>query len=140
LGIDTGTFGSEPWLVTLGAHVTVTGGVNFVTHDGAVWVFREAEPDIDRFGRIVVGDNVFIGLKATILPGVTIGDDSVIAAGAVVVRDVPSGSIVGGVPARVLTTVEAYRARHADDFVFVRSLPPEEKRARVLAHLDSQRD
>lgn len=51
---------------------------------------------------IVVGRNVWIGAGATVLQGVTIGDDSVVAAGAVVAHDVPPSTIVGGVPARVI--------------------------------------
>lgn len=49
---------------------------------------------------VVVGRDVWIGANAVVLPGVTIGDDSVVAAGAVVTKDVPAGVIVGGVPAR----------------------------------------
>jgi len=51
---------------------------------------------------IVIGNNVWIGAAATILPGVTIGDNAVIAAGAVVSRDVPASTVAAGVPARVL--------------------------------------
>ena len=51
---------------------------------------------------IVLGRNVWIGSNATILQGVTIGDNSVVAAGAVVTKDVPADTIVGGVPARVI--------------------------------------
>ena len=51
---------------------------------------------------IVIGRNVWIGAGATVLQGVTVGDDSVIAAGAVVAHDVPPSTLVGGVPARVI--------------------------------------
>lgn len=51
---------------------------------------------------IIIGNNVWIGSNATILPGVTIGDNSVIAAGAVVTKAVPSDVIVGGVPAKII--------------------------------------
>ena len=50
---------------------------------------------------VVIGDNVWIGANVTILPGVTIGDYVVVAAGAVVTKDVPSGVLVAGVPAIV---------------------------------------
>lgn len=55
---------------------------------------------------ITVGDGVWIGANATILPGVTIGNGAVIAAGAVVVSDVPANQIVGGVPAKMIKTLE----------------------------------
>jgi Acetyltransferase (isoleucine patch superfamily) len=97
-----GTFGSEPYLVRIGNHVTVSGDVRFVTHDGGVWVFREAEPDIDVFGPIVIGDNVFIGYGAIILPNVKVGNNVVIGARSVVTKDIPNDSVVAGVPARFL--------------------------------------
>lgn len=54
---------------------------------------------------IKIGKNVWIGSNSTILPGVTIGDNSVIAAGAVVTKDVPANTIVGGVPARFIKSI-----------------------------------
>lgn len=51
---------------------------------------------------IVIGNNVWIGMRAVILKGVTIGDGSIVAAGAVVTKDVPAKTLVGGVPAKVI--------------------------------------
>lgn len=56
---------------------------------------------------ITIGCNVWIGRGAAVLAGVTIGDDAVIAANAVVTRDVPAGAVVGGVPARPLRRLQA---------------------------------
>ncbi|MCQ4636508.1 sugar O-acetyltransferase [Anaerovorax odorimutans] len=55
---------------------------------------------------IVIGKNVWIGANATVVPGVTIGDNAVVAAGAVVTKDVPENTIAGGVPAKVLRSIE----------------------------------
>lgn len=55
---------------------------------------------------IRIGCNVWIGANATILPGVTIGDHSVIAAGAVVTKDVPANTVVAGVPAKIIKTID----------------------------------
>ena len=55
---------------------------------------------------IHIGNKVWIGSHATILPGVTIGENAVIAAGAVVTKDVPANAIVGGVPAKIIKTIE----------------------------------
>lgn len=66
------------------------------------------EPEQRRYTHgapIVVGRGVWIGSNATILAGVTIGDYAVVAAGAVVTRDVPERTIVGGVPARPIKTI-----------------------------------
>lgn len=103
-------FGSEPYLIELGDHVTVSSRVSFITHDGATWVFRDrAEYNgLQRFGRILVGNNCFIGERAIILPGVSIGDGCVVGAGAVVTRSVPDGSVVAGVPARFVCSYDEY--------------------------------
>lgn len=55
---------------------------------------------------IRVGKNVWIGAHATILQGVTIGDNAVVAAGAVVNKDVPKNAVVGGVPAKIIKMIE----------------------------------
>lgn len=55
---------------------------------------------------IKIGKRVWIGAHATILSGVTIGDNSIIAAGAVVTKDVPANSVVGGVPAKIIKTLQ----------------------------------
>lgn len=55
---------------------------------------------------VVIGNNVWIGANVTILPGITIGDDAVIAAASVVTKDVPAKALVVGSPARVIRTVE----------------------------------
>ena len=55
---------------------------------------------------IVLGKNVWVGSNATILQGVTIGDNAVVAAGAVVTKDVPANAIVGGVPARFIKRID----------------------------------
>ena len=51
---------------------------------------------------VIIGKNVWIGSNATILPGITIGNNSVVAAGAVVTKDVPKNTVVAGVPAKVI--------------------------------------
>lgn len=55
---------------------------------------------------VSIGDDVWIGAHATIMPGVRIGNNCIVAAGAVVTRDVPDNSLVGGVPAKVLRTLD----------------------------------
>lgn len=55
---------------------------------------------------IVIENGVWIGATATVMPGVTIGKNSVVAAGAVVTKDVPSNTVVGGIPAKVISKIE----------------------------------
>ena len=104
------TFGSEPYLISIGKHVAISGDVAFITHDGGTSVFRDQEKyrDVVKFGRITIHDNCIIGWGVIIMPGVSIGPNSVVAAGAVVTKDVPPNTVAGGVPARMLMTVENY--------------------------------
>jgi len=110
-------FGSEPFLIEIGDNVTITHGVSFVTHDGGVEIFRKEFPGINVFGKIVVGNNVFIGIKSIILPGVTIGSNVVIAAGSVVTRNIPDNVVAGGVPARVIESINEYKTKCLENAV-----------------------
>lgn len=111
--IYTSKFGSEPWLISIGDRVTVTAGVRFITHDGATWLVHDEKGRRCRYAPIEIGDDVFIGSDALILPGVRIGSRCIIAAGSVVSKSVPSGSVVAGVPARVIGLFDDY-ARKAE--------------------------
>jgi acetyltransferase-like isoleucine patch superfamily enzyme len=108
--IGTPDFGSEPYLVSVGRHVTISGNVTFVTHDGGTWVFRDQPKykDVIKYGRITIHDNCFIGNGTLLMPGISIGPNSVVASRSVVTRDVPPNSVAAGVPARVIKTMEAY--------------------------------
>ncbi|MHB1137095.1 MAG: acyltransferase [Coriobacteriia bacterium] len=100
--------GTEPWLITMGNNVHITRGVEFITHDGAVLILRQEVPDLEITKPITIGNDVYIGLNSILLPGSTIGDRCIVAAGSVVSGKVPSGSVVGGVPARFIKTVDEY--------------------------------
>lgn len=108
--INSRNFGSEPYLIEIGDHVQITSGVKFFTHGGG-WVLRSTMPDFDTFGRIKIGNNVYVGNNALILPGVTVGDNVIIGAGAVVTKSVPSGWIVAGNPARKVGDIKNFTLR-----------------------------
>ncbi len=103
--------GAEPYLVRLGNRVTIAGGVHFVTHDGGAWLFRDEIPDIQVFGSIIIEDNCVVGQNAILMPNIRIGPNSIVAAGAVVISDVPPNTIAMGVPARALGSVVKYREK-----------------------------
>lgn len=140
IGVDceiykTANFGSEPYLITIGNHVRINSGVEFVNHDGGCWILRSELSgygtefkNADCFGKIKVGNNVHIGTNVIIMPGVTIGDNCIIAAGAVVTHDVPSGSIYGGIPAKFIETTEEYAKKMRVKCVMTKNLSRKEKR------------
>jgi maltose O-acetyltransferase len=83
--------------VMIGPHCVISSREHSIEPTGVPMCFQPV-----RYGKIVIGSDVWIGANVSIRGGVRIGDGSVIAAGAVVVGDVPPNAIVGGVPAKLL--------------------------------------
>ena len=105
-------WGSEPFLVSIGDHVTVTSGVKFITHDGSTCLVKDDKGKrYQRFAPIQVGSHVFIGVNSIIMPGVSIGSNVVIGAGSVVTKDIPDHSVAIGVPAKVVSSFADYQAK-----------------------------
>ena len=92
--------------VTIGNHVNLAQGVTVtaLNHN-----YDNPEKYIDQQGittqPVIIGDDVWIGAGAVILPGVSVGSHSVVAAGAVVTKDVPQRCVVAGVPAKIIRTI-----------------------------------
>lgn len=96
--------------LVIGNNVLIASGVFITDHDHGE--IDRASMDVAPAARplvcsaVIIGDNVWIGEKVVILKGVEIGHGSVVAAGAVVTKSMPPYSVIGGIPARVLRTLE----------------------------------
>ena len=92
--------------VTIGHHVNLAQGITVTALNHK---FENPDIRIDEQGvstkPVVIGNDIWVGANAVILPGVTIGDHSVIAAGAIVTKDVPPHSLVAGVPAKIIKQI-----------------------------------
>lgn len=105
-------FGTEPFLIRIGDRVTITAGVKILTHDGSTILVRnEKGRRYFYYAPVEIGNDVFIGVNAIILPGVTIGSNVVIGAGSIVTSDIPDNSVAVGSPARVVGSFDAFKLR-----------------------------
>jgi acetyltransferase-like isoleucine patch superfamily enzyme len=93
-----------PALIEIGDNFISAPGSMILAHDASLYVHTGKY----RVGPVTIGDNVFLGANAVVLPNVCIGDNVIIGAGAVVTKSVESGLVVAGNPAREICTVEEY--------------------------------
>ena len=128
-GVDC--LGTEPYLVEIGKDCLISSEVAFFTHDGGMKVInslkRFSKP-LDKLGKIKVGDNCFIGARSTILPGVTIGNNVIVGVAAVVSKDVPDNSVVAGIPAKTIMSIDEYYEKNKSRVHFTASMSIKEKR------------
>lgn len=129
--ISTRNWSTEPYLIKIGNHVQVTQDAYFHTHGGGNFIRKEI-PDFDAFGKIIVKDWAYIGSGAHIMPGVTIGEAAIVAAGAVVTKSVPARTVVGGNPAKVIGTVEDYIERNLRYNVKTKTMSGKKKKRYLL--------
>lgn len=125
-------FGSEPYLVSIGNRVQITDGTRIFTHGGG-HILRKNYPDIDFFGKVVIKDNVYIGNNCLIMPGVTIGSNVLVAAGSVVTKSVPDDVVVGGNPAKILSSITDFEQKMLEKNVNSKTMSASEKRKYLLS-------
>lgn len=127
-------FGSEPYLIKIGNKVRLTKNVQFVTHDGGMWVLRNLKvaPMAGKFGEIVIKDNVNVGWNSVIMPGVTINENVVVGLGSIVTKDVPPNSVVAGVPAKFICTIDEYYEKNKEKIDNATNFSIEEKKKYLL--------
>lgn len=101
--------GAWPWLISVGDNVTFSTNVTVLAHDASPTKFHIPT----KVGIVEIGSNVFVGTGVIILCNTRIGDNVIIGAGSVVSGDVPSNTVVAGSPARVICSIEEFKAKHA---------------------------
>lgn len=126
---------SEPYLITIGNNVQLTGGVAIHTHGGGNSIRRQIT-DFDSFGKVVIKDWAYIGAHAQIMPGVTIGEGAIVAAGSIVTKSVPDGKVVAGNPARIICSVDDYVARNLKYNLKTKNKSAKEKKRYLLSISD----
>jgi acetyltransferase-like isoleucine patch superfamily enzyme len=134
--VFTTQFSTEPYLVEIGNHVAISSGVKFITHDASAWLFEDEEPDMDVFGAIRVGDNVYFGVDCIVLPNSRIGSNCIIGAGTLVRGEIPDNSVVMGNPGKVVMKTSLLKPllRHSKNRLDTRRLPPAEKEQAIRRH------
>ena len=129
---------NEPYLITIGDYVSIGTGVQIIPHDGAVWTLRhfKKNPKIDRFGKIKIGSNVFIGNNSILLPDTVVGDNIVIGANSIVRGVLGANSVYAGVPAKRICSIEDYYLKYESRFINTKGLNPEMKKEIILKNLN----
>ena len=116
---------NESSLIEIGDNVTISHDVQFITHDNSI---SRCLPKANLIGRIKIGNRCFIGARSTILYGVELCDDIIVAAGSVVTRSFKEPNIViGGNPAKKIATYDSLREKYNDKAVNFKGLSEEEK-------------
>ncbi len=130
--IASRNWSTEPYLIKIGSNCAITEGVKIFTHGGAR-AARRWYPKFDIFGKVTIGDYVYIGTNSLIMPGVTIGDNVLIAAGSVVTKSIPSNVVVGGNPAKYICSIEEYIEKNKKYNTDSKGLSYEKKKELLLS-------
>lgn len=123
---------NEPSLISIGNDVTISSGVAFVTHDNSI--LKVLDPMTDVVGKITVEDRCFIGQNSMLMLGVTLGENCVVGAGAVVTRSFPPHSVVAGNPARVICTTDQMAEKYKDRAIDFGVIPWEKRNQYIMEH------
>lgn len=126
---------SEPYLIEIGNNVTISTEVLLLNHDNSISkIFPEYT---DMFGKIVIGDNCFIGARSIILPGVHLSDNIIVGAGSLVTKSYEEpGIIIGGNPAKKNNSIGNVKERFIKYGSNIRFMSYEDKRRYILNEIN----
>lgn len=109
---------TRPWMIEIGNDVVLTEGVTILTHGYDLSVLMNCYGDVfGSCGKVKIGNNVFIGVKSTILKGVEIGNNVIIGANSLVNKNVPDNVVVAGNPARIIMTLDEYYKKREKEYL-----------------------
>lgn len=117
--------------IEIGENTIISGNVLILVHDYSVATAIRTIAPVKKgalphfLKEVKIGNNCFIGIRSIILPGTTIGDNTIIGAGSVVKGDIPSGVIVAGNPAKIIKSTEEYAKYHLEKRDFLGEIPEE---------------
>ena len=126
------------WLVTIGNRVTLAPHVHILAHDASA----RRELGYTKMGKVIIGDDVFVGAGSIILPGVQIGDRVIVGAGSVVSKSIPSNSVAVGNPAKVICSYDDYMEKQKNKIESMQTFsahPDAAEREQIKAFLDENR-
>lgn len=113
---------SEPYLIEIGDNVTISAGVSLITHDNSISKVISGKTDL--FGKIIIGNNCFIGNRSIIMYGVQLADIIIVASGSVVTKSfLERGIIIGGNPARVIGHVDTFGEKNREEALNLDIIP-----------------
>ena len=116
-------------MIELGEHTIISSNVLILVHDysiaTAIRTFRPVTAGaLPHFlKKVKIGNNCFIGARAIILPGTTIGDNTIIGAGSVVKGEIPNGVVIAGNPAKIIKRIDDYARLHIKNQDYIEDLP-----------------
>lgn len=122
----------EPSMISIGNDVTISANVSFITHDNSI--LKVLDPMTDVVGPITVGDRCFIGQNSMLMLGVTLGENCVVGAGAVVTHSFPPHSVIAGNPARKICTTDQMAEKYRDKAIDFSVIPWGERNQYIKDH------
>jgi acetyltransferase-like isoleucine patch superfamily enzyme len=135
-GMKPGMFSTEPWLISIGNDCYITANCQFITHDGGTLILRKEVPDLEITAPIIIGNDVYIGLNTTILPGTKIGNRCIIGACSLVKGEFPDNSVIAGVPARYIKSTDEYLEQAKKNSLHFGNLGAREKEVALKKHFN----
>lgn len=111
--------GSEPYLITIGNNVRIASFCTFINHDGSNYVVETLElskKGARKYGKITIGNNVFVGMRSTFLPDSGVGNNVIVGYGSIVTKHFGDNVVVAGSPAKVICSIDEYAKKNLSLF------------------------